>query len=69
VLFQKIPPCVNGTYYAGADRMPWFDVGEDFYSGLLPDKIRLILQSIRDNNYDFSGLPLVSGFGCDYAVA
>jgi len=57
-VFNVEAPCLDGICYGGIDRMPWFDVDEQFYAGTLPEPIlnaRRLIQ-ISDNN--ISGVKL-----------
>lgn len=49
--YSSTPPCVNDAFYCGIDRMPWFDIEEDLYSGAIDPSAReryLALRSMND---------------------
>src|SRR4051812_26589069 len=49
---------VGGHYYSGIQRMEWFDVDEDYYSGSLPAGFTEIVRTIQRASYDTFGIPL-----------
>ncbi len=55
--YSKVPPQVDGIYYGGIDRMPWFDVDEAINNGSLPGSLR----EIHDTGVgkDFTGMVLL----------
>lgn len=55
--FSAVVPKVDGIYYGGFDRMPWFDVDEAYWGDGLPDDLRVIRK--RAESGDFTGLGLV----------
>lgn len=55
--FLSSPPCLNNKYYAGIDRMPWFDLDEKYYSGALSKEVREELEKIHRNISNY-GLPV-----------
>jgi len=59
--FRDCPPELDGVYYSGIDRMPWFDVDEGLYDGTLPEDLRAIRKESIDSCTDFSGIEVVTG--------
>jgi len=55
--FSAEAPHLGPVYYSGIDRMPWFDIEEDFYKGGLPDDLVPLLRRITSSS-DFSGINL-----------
>ena len=35
----KQAPCINGNYYSGIDRVPWFELDESYYKGILTNEL------------------------------
>ncbi len=57
--FSRYAWCLDGIYYGGIDRMPWFEIDDQFYAGTLPEPIKHKRQRIEDFNYhDLSGIPI-----------
>ena len=58
-VYPAQPPVLGTIHYGGIDRMPWFDIDEDLYAGVLPANIRQARQLIEEgNNDDFTGIKL-----------
>ncbi|MBP6298391.1 MAG: hypothetical protein KA401_03510 [Anaerolineae bacterium] len=51
-------PELGNVHYCGVDRMPWHEIAQEFYSGLLPEHLRNAFESILDSQNDFGGLAL-----------
>jgi hypothetical protein len=49
---------IGEIYYSGVDRMPWYDVEEDYYINNLPQDILNIYLAVKRANRDFTGLNL-----------
>lgn len=60
--FPASAPCVEGICYGGIDRMPWFDVEDELYSGNLPADLKNIHDAIKKSNDDFTGLAICTDF-------
>jgi len=58
--FFKKPPCIGDIYYSGLDRMPWFDLDEDHYSGTLPLELIKLRSEIEETNQYFTDIKLLS---------
>lgn len=54
--FPAHAPCLGHLCYGGVDRMPWFEIDEEFYSGTLPEAIKRLRARVREGNPDFSGI-------------
>lgn len=52
--FLSSSPCIGDICYGGVDRMPWFDLYEDFYLGTLPADFFDLKCKIENTNSDFS---------------
>lgn len=52
-------PKMDSICYGGVERMPWFDIHEDLYSGVLPENIKHLWLLIRDNNADLPSISIV----------
>ncbi|HAF16533.1 MAG TPA: hypothetical protein DCK93_13015 [Blastocatellia bacterium] len=58
-VYPAQPPVLGTIHYGGIDRMPWFDIDEELYAGVLPANIGQARQLIEeDNNDDFTGIKL-----------
>lgn len=57
--FSPSVPKIGDLYYAGIDRMPWFDIDEDYYSKELPDDILLLRNELENNKWDFTDFKLM----------
>ena len=51
-------PRLGGILYGGLDRMPWFDVDEEYYAGTLPAGLATARTKLKKNNSDFTGIEL-----------
>ena len=60
-------PKINETYYGGVDRMPWFEIDEDFFSGELPKQLIQLRKDIRQSNRDNNDIKLL--FDLQQAIA
>ena len=60
--YPAIAPCMGNLYYGGVDRMPWFEIDELFYKGILPDNINQARKIIHGMNRDLSGIDLCGDF-------
>jgi hypothetical protein len=49
---------VEQIYYGGIDRMPWFDIREEYDNGGLPPYVQKIYKSIQNHCLDFTGIEL-----------
>lgn len=54
--YPAVPPRISTTYYGGLDRMPWFDIDEDYYSETLPLEIRVEYDRLCETNRDLTGV-------------
>ena len=54
--YPRKAPRLSNIYYGGIDRMPWFDVEEDYYSSRLPEPVTILLNDLRRHDCDFSGI-------------
>ncbi len=54
--FSSTPPKIDDIFYGGIDRMPWFDVDEDYYQGALPGDVKRARTDIKNGTSDFSGI-------------
>jgi len=57
--FLKNPPCICDVYYSGIDRMAWFDLDEDYYSGSLPPEFIVLRNELIEKNQDFTEIKLL----------
>ncbi len=60
--FSKIVPKIDDLIYSGVDRMPWFDLDEDFYGGSLPEELVAIRKELKDKNCDYTDFQVVRDF-------
>ena len=54
--FSDIAPCLRELCYAGIDRMPWFELDELFYQGLLPENMQEKCKKIQESNRDLPSI-------------
>lgn len=59
------PRHIGQILYHGVDRMPWFDLDQDYVSNKLPEHLFQARKAIRRECRDFTGLPL----SCDVVQA
>ena len=52
------PSCLGALCYGGIDRMPWFDLDEEFYAGTLPEGVARLRKSLDLANDDLTGIRL-----------
>ena len=57
--FLSHAPNIDGLYYGGVDRMPWFEIDEDYFSGILPKQLIELRKELRKTNQDTSDLKLL----------
>jgi len=57
--FSTFAPKIGELYYAGIDRMPWFDIDEDYYSKELPEDILPLRNELNNNKWDFTDFKLM----------
>ena len=50
--------CLNALCYGGIDRMPWFDLDEEFYNGALPESVAPLREALSRGEDDLTGLRL-----------
>lgn len=50
--------CLGTLCYGGIDRMAWFDLDEEFYSGALPEGVARLRKALDQSNDDLTGLRL-----------
>ena len=48
--FRTSAPHFNNIYYGGVDRMPWFEVEEEYYNNILPQNIRQLYKELESRN-------------------
>ena len=56
--FLPYPPQIEGLYYGGVDRMPWFEIDEDYFSGVLPEHFIQFRKDLQKKNKDRHDLEL-----------
>jgi hypothetical protein len=64
-VFRQELSQINGVRYSGLDRMPWFDIDEDFYQNALPKNIKVLREHLKVANADLTGINTAA----DYATA
>jgi hypothetical protein len=57
--FSSRAPHIGDMYYAGIDRMPWFELHEDYYKGTLPNELISLRQELLHSSRDFSDFKLI----------
>lgn len=57
--YTRNAPEIGGIFYGGIDRMPWFDIAQDFYDNKLPENIKHHWITIKENNADLPNINLV----------
>jgi hypothetical protein len=57
--YSIIAPCIGDIYYSGVDRMAWFDLDEDYYSGVIPQEYADLRNDVEDAYTDFSSIMLL----------
>jgi hypothetical protein len=50
--FLSDAPQIDGVYYAGIDRMPWFELDEGYYAGNLPDEFMRLREELLNTKQD-----------------
>jgi hypothetical protein len=50
--------CIGALCYGGIDRMPWFDLDEEFYNGTLPASVKPLREALDRPDGDLTGLRL-----------
>lgn len=58
--FLSSPPCIDEICYSGIDRMPWFELDEDLYSGTLSQEFVALRDKIQKKNDDFTDIKLLT---------
>jgi hypothetical protein len=56
--YPSVAPQVDGLFYGGIDRMPWFDLDEDHYGGRLPEDIEVQWNALLQQNPDLTGIKI-----------
>jgi hypothetical protein len=56
--FLAVAPKIGNIFYGGIDRMPWFDLDEDYYAKTLPGDLLEIRKSLSEGSRDFTGIEL-----------
>ena len=56
--FSAIAPKIGNIFYGGIDRMPWFDLDEDYYAKTLPGDLLEIRKCLSEDGRDFTGIEL-----------
>ena len=49
-IYSAHVPKMDSICYGGVERMPWFDIHEDLYSGGLPENIKHLWFLLKDSN-------------------
>lgn len=62
------PSCLGALCYGGIDRMPWFDLDEEFYAGTLPERVALLRKSLDLSNDDLTGIRLCKDWPTAHAL-
>jgi len=57
--FSPHAPRIGDLYYAGIDRMPWFEVEESYYSNELPTELVLLRKELKTLKLDCSDFELM----------
>jgi hypothetical protein len=57
--FPATVPCLSGIPYGGIDRMPWFDLDEQYYSGTASELLKATKAQLKYENRDFSGVDIL----------
>lgn len=60
--FRDDPPCINALYYAGVDRLSWFEIEEVYFQENSPSNIQNIRKALKKENDDFTGIDICSSF-------
>lgn len=47
---ELIPPHVDGIYYGGIERLDWFDIDNERYSGTLPVEYKLLYEQLDNTS-------------------
>ncbi len=53
---SSVPPKISDTYYAGVDRMPWFDLTVDYHDGVLSAEfvsLKKELNALKNETVDY----------------
>jgi len=58
-VFLSTPPGLGSVFYGGVDRMPWFDLDEEYYAGTLEREMLEFRDMLRRVNSDIWGLDVV----------
>lgn len=61
--YWKDPHRIGDIFYGGTDRMPWFELDEDFYAGILPPELLELRKEVLDEPADFAGCYLTRNIG------
>lgn len=56
------PPCVKKVCYAGLDRVPWYELEESYYSGILPDEYIILRNEIYELNQPYLDIKVLNNF-------
>lgn len=46
-VYSRLPTALGSLFYNGIDRMPWFDIEEDLYTGTLSEDIRRLYNQLK----------------------
>lgn len=60
--FLPYAPKIGELYYAGIDRMAWFDIDEEYYSKELPDDILQLRNELDKNKLNYTDFKLMLDF-------
>ena len=66
--YSTQPSCLGALCYGGIDRMPWFDLDEEFYAGTLPERVALLRKSLELSNDDLTGIRLCRDWPTAHAL-
>ncbi|MEB2346704.1 MAG: hypothetical protein OZ948_18430 [Deltaproteobacteria bacterium] len=67
--FPAQPPRVGDVFYAGVDRMAWFDLDEEIISGAAPPSLATVRERVRRACHDLTGLELTRNLGDAIEIA
>ncbi len=59
-VFLPYAPRIGDLYYAGIDRMPWFEVDEAYHSNALPDELVRLRQELHNAKLPSSDFMFIS---------
>ncbi|MCP4347077.1 MAG: hypothetical protein GY795_16310 [Desulfobacterales bacterium] len=57
--FLPYAPKLGDIYYAGVDRMPWFELDEHYFAGVLPENFVQLRKELRHINQNLTDFKLI----------